>query len=97
MPVPDLRLLNIFFIANYFLYQFLQGNDIESVSMDFITDLPMSDGVDSILVVVDHLSKMAHFLSCSKDITADQTASLFLKHVVCLHSLPDDIVSDHGP
>ena len=57
----------------------------------------MSDGADSILVVVDHLSKMVHFLSCSKDITADQTVSLFLKSVVCLHGLPDDIVSDHGP
>ena len=65
--------------------------------MDFITDLPMSDGADSILVVVDRLYKMAHFLSCSKDITADQTASLFLKNVVHLHGLPDDIVSDRGP
>jgi hypothetical protein len=69
----------------------------KSVSLDFITDLPESDKSDSILVVVDCLSKMAHFISCSKDISAEQTASLFLKHVVCLHGLPDDIVSDHGP
>ena len=69
----------------------------QSISMDFITDLPLSEDSDSILVVVDHLSKMAHFLPCSKDITADQTASLFLKHVIRLHGLPDDIVSDRGP
>jgi len=40
---------------------------------------------------------MAHFIPCSKDVSADQTASLFLKHVVRLHGLPDDIVSDRGP
>jgi hypothetical protein len=65
--------------------------------LDFITDLPESDKFDSILVVVDRLSKMAHFIPCSKDISADQTASLFLKHVIQLHGLPDDIISDHGP
>ena len=66
----------------------------QSVSLDFITDLPESNKFDSILVVVDQLSKMAHFIPCSKDISADQTASLFLKNVVCLHGLPDDIISD---
>ena len=69
----------------------------QSISLDFITDLPDSDKFDSVLVVVDRLSKMAHFIPCSKDVSADQTASLFLKHVVRLHGLPDDIVSDRGP
>ena len=69
----------------------------QSVSMDFITDLPVSAGHDSILVVVDHLSKMAHFIPCSKDITSEQTASLIFQHVVHLHGLPDSIISDQGP
>jgi hypothetical protein len=69
----------------------------QSISMDFITDLPVSAGHDSILVVVDRLSKMAHFVPCSKDITSEQTASLVFQHIVRLHGLPDNIVSDRGP
>ncbi len=69
----------------------------QSISMDFITDLPISAGHDSILVVVDRLSKMAHFIPCSKDVTSEQTASLVFQHVVHLHGLPDNIVSDQGP
>ena len=69
----------------------------QSISMDFITDLPLSNGHDSILVIVDRLTKMAHFVPCSKTITSEQTASLVLQNIVCLHGLPDDIVSDRGP
>jgi hypothetical protein len=69
----------------------------ESVSMDFITDLPKSNGCDSILVVVDRFTKMAHFIPCTKKISSEKTAQLFLQHVVRLHGLPKDIVSDRGP
>src|ERR1035438_6752333 len=65
--------------------------------MDFITDLLISAGHDSILVVVDCLSKMAHFIPRSKSITSEQTASLVFQHVVHLHGLPDNIISDQGP
>src|ERR1700678_2260362 len=65
--------------------------------MDFITDLSISTGHDSIMVVVDRLSKMAHFIPCSKTITSEQTASLIFQHVVRLHGLPDNIISDRGP
>ena len=54
-------------------------------------------GLDSILVVVDQLTKLAHFIACSKTATAKQTTDLFLNHVACHHRLPDSIVSDHGP
>ena len=56
-----------------------------SISMDFIVDLPASEGHDSVLVVVDRFSKLAHFLPCSKDIDAAGTAKLFLDQVFKLH------------
>jgi hypothetical protein len=52
-----------------------------SISMDFITDLPPSSSYDSILVVVDHLTKMTHFILCTKTITSKGTSKLFLDHV----------------
>ena len=67
-----------------------------SISMDFITDLPPSQGYDSILVVVDRFTKMAHFIPCSKAISGPKTADLILANVVRLHGLPDDITSDRG-
>ena len=67
-----------------------------SVSMDFITDLPLSNSFDSIFVVVDPLIKMAHFVSCKKASLSEDTARLFLDNVYRYHGLPDDIVSDRG-
>jgi hypothetical protein len=52
-----------------------------SISMDFVTNLPPSNSYDSILVMVDHLTKMAHFISCTKTITGERTTKLFLDHV----------------
>jgi transposase InsO family protein len=65
--------------------------------MDFITDLPTVRAKNSILVVVDRLTKMAHFTSCSKSITAEETAQLILEGIVRLHGLLEEIVSDRGP
>jgi hypothetical protein len=65
--------------------------------MDFITNLPPSGGHDSILVVVDRFTEMAHFIPCSKAISGVATANLIVENVVRLHGLPDDIVSDRGP
>jgi len=42
----------------------------KSISMDFITDLPKSEGNDAILIVIDRLTKMAHFLPCTKEMNA---------------------------
>jgi hypothetical protein len=67
-----------------------------SVSMDFITDLPPSNSFDSIFVVVDRLTKMAHFIPCKKTSSSEDTAKLFLDNVYRYHGLPDDIVSDRG-
>ena len=65
--------------------------------MDFITDLPLSNGFDSILVVVDRFTKMAHFIACNKAISAKETANHILQQVVKLYGLPKDIISDRGP
>ena len=51
------------------------------ITMDFITDLPLSQGFDSLFVVVDRFSKAAIFLPCHKTITADGTAKLYLDGV----------------
>lgn len=67
-----------------------------SISMDFIVQLPESKGHTSILVVVDRLTKMAHFIPTTDDVDAEGTVSLFLSRIVAAHGLPDDIVSDRG-
>jgi len=64
--------------------------------MDFITDLLKSEGYDTILVVIDRLTKMSHFIPGSKDLDAWQFANLFMKEVVRLHGLPHDIITDRG-
>ena len=66
--------------------------------MDLITDLPLSDGFDSILVVVDHsLTKGVILLPCNKTITAEQVANLLLENLYKRFGLPDEIISDRGP
>ena len=64
--------------------------------MDFITDLPKSYRHDTILVVIDQLTKMSHCIPCSKDLDARQFANLFMKEVVRLHRLPYDIIADRA-
>ncbi|CAI7758786.1 unnamed protein product, partial [Closterium sp. NIES-54] len=65
------------------------------VSLDFITDLPRTPtGFDNILVVIDKLSKMAHFIPTTGTVTAAETAKLFFTQVVRLHGLPSAIISD---
>ena len=69
----------------------------KSISMDFVVKLPVSDNFDSICVVVDRLSKQAHFIPCNETITAAELSELFIINIFKLHGLPDDIVSDRGP
>jgi hypothetical protein len=66
------------------------------ISYDMITTLPTSNGYDSILTVVDRLTKMAHFLPCTKSLNTEDLADLMLRQVWKLHSTPKTIVSDRG-
>src|ERR1700731_5117388 len=67
-----------------------------SILMDFIEGLPLSLDFDSILVIVDRLTKYAIFIECRKTDGAIELATLFLKHVFAKHGAPHDIVSDRG-
>lgn len=66
----------------------------EDINLDFIEGLPMSHGVDSISVVVDHFSKYAHFLPLKHLFTALSVATVFVKEIVKLHGFPASIISD---
>jgi hypothetical protein len=63
--------------------------------MDLIVGLPRTrDGYDSIWVIVDRLTKVAHFIQVKKPYTGVKLAELYNSRIVCLHGLPKKIVSD---
>lgn len=65
------------------------------ISMDFITHLPKSqNGNDSILVIVDKLTKYLHCFAIKEKISSQETAALFFERIVTLHGLPSKIISD---
>lgn len=66
----------------------------DDITLDFIEGLPTSYGKDTILVVVDRLSKFAYFLLLSHPFTAKVVADKFIEGVVKLHGLPKSIISD---
>jgi IS30 family transposase len=67
------------------------------VGMDFIVGLPRTQkGYDSIWVIVDRLTKVAHFIPVKTKYTGVQLATLYMEKIVCLHGVPKKIVSDRG-
>jgi len=67
------------------------------ISADFITKLPLAQGYDLILVVVDRLTKMVHFIPTTEKTSAEGLARLFRDNVWKLHGLSESIISDRGP
>ena len=67
------------------------------ISANFITDLPLSHGFDTILTVVDWFSKEVELISCTKTCLALDTAKLFMHNIWKYHGLPCSITSDQGP
>jgi len=67
------------------------------ILVDFITKLPLVQGYDSILVVVDWLTKMVHFIPTTEKTSAEGLARLFRDNVWKLHGLPESIILDRGP
>ncbi|WVZ76987.1 hypothetical protein U9M48_024892 [Paspalum notatum var. saurae] len=69
----------------------------EEISMDFIVGLPRTQkGYNSILVVVDRLTKVAHFIPVNTTYSGARLAELYISRIVCLHGVPKRIISDRG-
>ncbi|KAL5574707.1 hypothetical protein UlMin_016406 [Ulmus minor] len=67
----------------------------EQISMDFVVGLPKtSNGYDAIWVIVDRLTKSAHFLPIKITYSLEQLADLYAKEIVRLHGVPISIISD---
>ncbi len=70
----------------------------ETVALDFITKLPISQGYDSILTVTDHdCTKAAVFIPCKESITAEETTGLIVQHIFPRFGLPLKFISDRDP
>ena len=69
----------------------------EDISLDFIVGLPRtSSGFDSIWVIVDRLTKSAHFLLVDTRYNAKKYAELYFDRIMTLHGVPLTIISDRG-
>jgi hypothetical protein len=69
----------------------------EEIGMDFIVGLPRTSvGYDSIWVIVDWLTKVAHFIPVKTRYSGAKLAELYMTRIVCLHGVPKKIVSDRG-
>ena len=65
----------------------------------YVTDLPTSgiNGYTSVFIMVCHLTKVAPFVPCHKEIIAEESVDLFIDHSYRLHGVPKVIVSDRDP
>jgi hypothetical protein len=73
------------------------SHSIKEIGMDFITGLPRtSNGYDSIWVIVDRLTKVAHFIPLKVTYKGSQLAELYMARIVCLHGVLKKIVSNRG-
>ena len=71
----------------------------EVVGVDFVTCLPRSgkSSYTAVMIIVDHLTRMAHFAPCHDEVTAEEAADMFVHHCYRLHGVPRVLVSDRDP
>ena len=75
----------------------MSGKPWHDIAMDFLTDLPMSDGQISLLVVVHRFSKMLHIVPLKEGTSAQDVVKAFFANVAHLHGLPATIITDRDP
>ena len=67
----------------------------EHITMDFVTGLPRTQkGLDAIWIIVDRLTKSAHFLPVRVDYSLDKLAQVYVNEIVSRHCVPISIISD---
>jgi len=69
----------------------------DTLSVDFVVELPLSSEHNAVMTVVNSVSKQAHFIPTHMTVTVEEAARLFLHQVWKLHGLPKCVVSDRGP
>jgi hypothetical protein len=80
------------------IYPKPEAMPFETIALDFIVKLPISQGFNSILTITDQgCTKAAIFIPCNEDITAEEMAALYIKHVFTHFGLPTKIISDRDP
>jgi hypothetical protein len=72
----------------------IPSHPFKVVSMDFILELPMSNGYDNVLVIIDKLTKYALFIPTTTMITKKGTAKLFFHHIMTQYGIPQQVISD---
>jgi hypothetical protein len=69
----------------------------EEIAMDFIVGLLRTQlGCDSIWVILDRLTMVAHFIPINTTYSGPQLAEWYISRIVCMHGVPKKVVSDRG-
>jgi hypothetical protein len=69
----------------------------EEIAIDFIMGLPRTQsGYDFIWIIVNRLTKVAHFIPIKTTYSGSQLAELYMSRIICLHGVPKKIVSERG-
>jgi hypothetical protein len=77
------------------IYPKPEAMPFKTIALDFITKLPILQGYDSILTITDHnCTEALIFIPCNKEISAEGTAALYIKHVFTHFGLPRKVISD---